>query len=69
MLELGSFNGIFLVVYQCKISSQSVDGLLRKLIFFFKNAKKNHLFFYENLDISFYSMNKAGNTASPVACS
>ena len=24
--------------------------------------------FYENLDISFYSMNKAGNTDSPVAC-
>ena len=37
-LKLGSFDSNFLVVYLCKISTQSVKGLPRKLSFFLKKG-------------------------------
>ena len=47
MLRLDSFNGIFKVVYLCKISTQSVKRLLRKLNLLFKNGKTTIIFFME----------------------
>ena len=55
MLGKGSFDGIFYVEYLCKISSQSVKWLQRKLNFFFKKCNRMKLLFQVN--VHDYSMN------------